>query len=109
MAVEWNGPRAKKELEWLRSQHRPGGLLAVDERGKRLRDGSPCCLCGEPIDYDLRFPNTDSLTVQHVKSRDRFPELTWVRSNYGPAHFGCNASQGSREELPVGEFENVYW
>lgn len=30
------------------------------------KTGAPCALCGEPIDYSLRYPDPDSFVVDHV-------------------------------------------
>lgn len=63
-------------------------LQRVKARG--VRDNLPCCLCGQPIDYRLTYPNRWSCTVQHVKARAYHPELTWDPSNWAPAHLQCN-------------------
>lgn len=52
-----------------------------------------CVICLQPIDYDLVYPNPGSCSVQHLKSRKRFPELTWARSNWAPAHLRCNQAE----------------
>lgn len=36
--------------------------------------------------------------MQHLKSRKLFPELTWVPSNWAPAHKACNESAGSGDK-----------
>jgi hypothetical protein len=54
----------------------------------------PCCICLEPIDYSLRWPNARSFSVQHIKSRKAFPELTFDLANCDAAHLDCNQSQG---------------
>lgn len=59
--------------------------------------GTPCCICGHPIDYDLVYPHPHSCSVQHIKARKHFPLLTWVPSNWGPAHLECNLSAGTGE------------
>jgi hypothetical protein len=109
VAREWGGRAANDALSWLRGRHRPGGVLAVDAAGVRLPDGSPCVICGGLIDYGLRYPHPDSLSLEHVQSRSRFPELTWVRSNWAPSHLHCNSAKGAREESPGGEFPETYW
>ena len=103
VAGEWSGREAQNGLAWLRNVHRPGGVLASSP------NGSPCVICGGDIDYVLRYPHPDSLSLQHVKPRSMYPELTRVRSNWAPSHLHCNSSLGAREESPGGEFPEVYW
>lgn len=54
---------------------------------------APCVLCGLPINYDLTYPDGASCSVQHLRSRAQFPELTWVPSNWAPAHLDCNRAR----------------
>lgn len=85
---DWSGRRAAKALTWVKA------------RGRRLK--LPCCLCDQAIDYDLPSRHPHGCTVQHKKSRRDFPELTWVRSNWAPAHAECNQSAGAgdRDDTP---------
>lgn len=76
----WEGRRAQQALEQVRRQHAP----------RR----TPCVLCGQRIDY-TRKGKADSLTVQHIKSRRDFPNLTWEPSNWAPAHKTCNLAAGA--------------
>lgn len=65
----------------------------TDHVKARLR---PCCICGEPIDYRLRWPNPRSFSVQHLVSRKIRPDLTFDVMNCDAAHLDCNQSQGER-------------
>lgn len=56
--------------------------------------GLPCHLCGEPIDYDLEYPDERSCSVEHIRSRKTHPHLTWEQSNWAPAHWRCNIDSG---------------
>lgn len=89
MAATWGGRRAVAALDWVRAKGR--------------RENLPCCICRQPIDYSLRG-DPEACSVQHIKSRNLYPELTWVRSNWGPAHLRCNtaAGDGSRALLDLG-------
>lgn len=82
-----------------------GGTRAVQALAKVRRDGkaagAPCCLCGQAIDYSLTG-GEDACSVQHVKSRLRYPELTWDPMNWAPAHLSCNKRAGTGETLDVG-------
>ena len=56
--------------------------------------GWTCWICGHAITDD------DDYTVDHVKERKHYPELTWEPSNWRPAHkrkhpeFGCPGNSG---------------
>lgn len=76
----WAGRRATEALQWVRT------------RGRSLK--LPCVICGQHIDYTLPATHPHGCTVQHVRSRRDFPELTWARSNWAPAHRECNLSAG---------------
>lgn len=77
----WGGRRANEALERTRTVGRARNL--------------PCFICRLPIDYDLRWPDKMSCTVQHIISRFARPDLTWVPSNWAPAHLTCNSSAGT--------------
>lgn len=76
----WSGRRAQDALRRVKAE------------GRRRR--TPCCICGQRIDYSLEKPHPNACTVQHRKSRKRFPELTWDPSNWEPAHASCNYADG---------------
>ena len=77
----WAGRAARDALRWVKTRGR-----AAD---------APCVICNQPIDYDLEYPSDASCSVQHIKSRKHYPELTWVRTNWAPAHLLCNQSAGT--------------
>lgn len=52
--------------------------------------GWNCYLCGKKL-------NKDTLTLDHVKSRSRYPELRFELSNLQPACIDCNVDKGSRD------------
>lgn len=78
---EWGGRRAQVALEQIRSI------------GRRLK--TPCCICGQRIDYSIESTKPDGCSVQHIKSRKHFPHLTWTPSNWAPCHKRCNESEGA--------------
>lgn len=82
----WGGRRAQAALAQVKAQ------------GRKRR--APCVICKQPINYALEYPNTASCSVQHVKSRNRWPELTWDPNNWAPAHLDCNKQLGDRDEAP---------
>jgi 5-methylcytosine-specific restriction endonuclease McrA len=61
----------------------------------------PCCICHQPIDYSLRWPDPQSFTVQHLKPWSRNPELREDPGNLDAAHFKCNTSLGDRDQQAV--------
>lgn len=67
------------------------------KRDEWKRRGRRCAICGEPIDYDL--PNTDPnhFQLDHIKSRDKFPDLEFDPLNWAPAHASCNKHKSNGE------------
>lgn len=78
--------RGRRGRRWQR--------LKANQRAKRR----PCCICGQPIDYRLRWPDPGSFTVQHVKTWSKNPELREDPSNLDAAHFRCNTGLGDRDQ-----------
>lgn len=64
----------------VRDRHR-----AVIRRGQ-----PPCALCGEPIDYTLKYPDPGCYVVDHILPVIKYPELEHELSNKQPAHNKCN-------------------
>lgn len=64
---------------------------------------APCWLCHGPIDYSLgpydRKGTTDAWEPDHVKPRDRYPELALDLANIAPSHAKCNRSRGKKAGL----------
>lgn len=85
---EWAGRRAQEALDLVRRHGRANNL--------------PCVICNHPIDYELRNPHKQACTVQHLKARASHPQLTWVPSNWAPAHADCNSSLGTEEATGLG-------
>lgn len=62
---------------------------------------SPCCRCGQPIDYRLEWPDPRSFSVDHYPHPlDTHPHLAEDPSNLAAAHLDCNSSAGKRESTP---------
>ncbi len=78
---DWGGRRAQEALAIVRAE------------GRRRK--TPCCICGQRIDYDLPSTQRYGCSVQHIKSRKHFPQLTWTPSNWAPCHRSCNESEGA--------------
>lgn len=84
----WSGRRRTEALAKVKAEGR-----AVD---------APCVICDQPINYDLPSEHPQSCSVQHLKPRGQFPELTWEPSNWAPSHSDCNKSEGGRGQRGLG-------
>ena len=88
----WGGGRAQKAAEYCKRVY-----------------GWTCWLCGHEI-------TPDDYTVDHVKERKQYPELTWEPSNWRPAHkrkhpeWGCpgNSGRSASASRPV-RYESPSW
>lgn len=72
--------------------------LTDAQRSKRL----PCFLCGQPIDYTLKWPDPGSFSADHIKPWIRHVELRLDPGNVVSAHLRCNQSKGDSEHYTVG-------
>ena len=79
MADAWttNGKERRRVSDHVRARH------------------EPCCICQQPIDYALKWPNPRSFSVQHVIARSIRPDLMFDVANCKAAHLDCNQSQGA--------------
>lgn len=61
--------------------------------------GRPCCLCGNPIDPNLRAPHPWSHSVQHtvisVEHMEPGSDAMWAEWNTDSAHRRCNVIDGN--------------
>lgn len=61
----------------------------------RQDGGQPRCFyCKRKIDLRLTLTSSEAYTIDHLKPKARFPELTKVVSNMVSAHKSCNSSKG---------------
>lgn len=58
------------------------------------RQCRPCCICRQPIDYTLQWPDPDSFSVEHIRPWSDHPHLREDPSNLDAAHLRCNSSKG---------------
>lgn len=58
------------------------------------RDGADCALCGEPVDFDLAYPDPFSKSLDHIRPLARGGFHTLL--NCQLAHLVCNMSKGAR-------------
>lgn len=88
--------RREPTPEWAgRATHNWRKLKAA-QRAKRL----PCALCGQPIDYLLKWPDPGSFTVDHTLARVHHRDLAEDPANLTSAHLACNVAKGHRAEPP---------
>ncbi len=71
--------------------------LKAAQRAKLL----PCWLCGQPINYDLAWPDPQSFSADHDKPHSRHPELREDPANLRSTHLLCNQIKGAREHSAV--------
>ena len=59
--------------------------------------GEKCWLCGNPIDYRLKYPHPLSWSLEHAITIKENPALALNPSNFRSAHLDCNRRRGSDE------------
>jgi 5-methylcytosine-specific restriction endonuclease McrA len=57
--------------------------------------GEKCWLCGQPIDYSLKYPHPQSWSLDHAIPVKDNPALTLNSSNFRSSHITCNRRRGS--------------
>jgi 5-methylcytosine-specific restriction endonuclease McrA len=70
-------------------------------RARLRREAGPCHICGLPIDYTLITPDPMSFELDHLKSKDRYPELAFDPRNHKPSHRQCNRAKSNSEYAPI--------
>lgn len=78
--------------------------LHAEQKAKRR----PCCICSQPIDYSLRWPDPGSFSVQHIKDWDTHPELREDPANLDSAHLSCNSSAGKHGKPTIGDTSEAW-
>ncbi|MGE3813487.1 MAG: hypothetical protein AB7I24_18255 [Candidatus Nanopelagicales bacterium] len=67
--------------------------------------GTPCALCGEPIDTRLPGTHPAGPTIEHVVPVRHRPDLALDDTLWALAHKSCNDHQGGRaahDDVPPG-------
>ncbi|OYN89298.1 HNH endonuclease [Parenemella sanctibonifatiensis] len=65
-----------------------------------VKAGEPCGLCGQPIDLDLKYPDPNSFTVDHL-----VPSSLGGSDDYRslrPAHARCNRARSNGPDGTLG-------
>lgn len=78
--------RARKRQAWVEDVWRP--ILFE-------RDGWTCQLCGDPVDPDLKYPDDQCATVDHIVPLNMGGKHSYANTQL--AHALCNALKGDRE------------
>ncbi|WP_413228096.1 HNH endonuclease signature motif containing protein [Actinomyces faecalis] len=71
--------------------------VAAQVRTRWRTQHLPCGICGQPIDWDARDPNSDDApSVDHIKPWRDFPALRLDPANCRVTHQSCNRSKGTQ-------------
>ena len=125
--VEWNGmrlcietvPSTDEMLAWgrrqdrrqqrdARRQHRlrtngPRDLYTVEDLGHR--DSWTCGICGDPVDRDLRAPDLECKSIDHIVSVAKGGPDTLA--NVRLAHLGCNLDRNVNESRACNQLKRA--
>ena len=99
--------------KWANDPEYRARLAAASTRRKRLlknakqepyiredifeRDNWTCGLCDEPIDPELKYPESESASIDHIVPISHGGDD--IPANVQAAHLSCNISKGNRVEL----------
>lgn len=67
-------------------------------RNECWQTNAPCWLCGQPIDYNLRWPHPDSWSLDHkitVSTPVLGARYALDPGNFRPSHLHCNQERGN--------------
>lgn len=62
------------------------------------RDGTDCAWCSLPVDFDLKWPDQLSKSIDHAVPVSRGGSHTLANTQL--MHLGCNSSKGNRNDSP---------
>lgn len=89
----------KDERRRMRKYGNGGRAEPFDRRAIFERDGWVCQLCFAPVDPDLRYPNRQCASLDHIVPLAHGGEH--VEENVQLAHVACNVA---RRDMPLEEF-----
>jgi hypothetical protein len=82
---------------------------AKHHRNKDGTTGAGCWLCGQPIDYRLKYPHPRSWSLDHVQSIKDNPTLILNTTNFRSAHLDCNNQRGTdAPRIELGEPSEIW-
>lgn len=80
----------------LRSDKIGEHRTALDKNKKRIMQTQKiCAICGQPVDFKIKFPDPMSATVDHIIPISRGGHPSDI-SNLQLAHFTCNRMKSDR-------------
>jgi 5-methylcytosine-specific restriction endonuclease McrA len=98
--------RSSKEYQNVREQYRSRAKAHHNPDGSK---GERCWLCGEAIDYRLRFPHPRSWSLDHAVPIKDNPALMLHPGNFRSAHLDCNNHRGSdAPRIEMGEPSEIW-
>jgi 5-methylcytosine-specific restriction endonuclease McrA len=98
--------RSSKEYQNVRQQYL---FRAQHHRNVDGTIGERCWLCGEPIDYRLKFPHPRSWSLDHAIPISENPALMLNSSNFRSSHLDCNNHrQSDAPRIEMGEPSEVW-
>jgi 5-methylcytosine-specific restriction endonuclease McrA len=95
--AEYQNAREKYRIR-AKAKHNPDGTK-----------GEKCWLCGEPVDYRLKFPHPRSWSLDHAIPIKENPALALNPANWRSAHLDCNEYRGSGEPPIDLGVPSEYW
>lgn len=82
--------KARKQLNKLGKYGKQWLITRETWFTRNAADWYFCYLCGKRMTYK-------ETTLDHIKSRSRYPQLRYDLNNLAPCCWGCNALKGSRD------------
>jgi 5-methylcytosine-specific restriction endonuclease McrA len=86
--------RKGAEYQNARDRYRDRAKAHHNQDGSK---GAHCWLCGEAINYRLKFPHPRSWSLDHAIPIKENPALALNPANFKSAHLDCNECRGSGE------------
>jgi hypothetical protein len=98
--------RSSLEYQNVREQYRSRAKAHHNKDGTK---GEHCWLCGEAIDYRLKFPHPRSWSLDHAVPIKDNPSLMLNASNFRSAHLDCNNHrQSDAPRIDLGEPSEIW-
>jgi hypothetical protein len=98
--------RSSLEYQNVRKQYRSQAKAHHNKDGTK---GEKCWLCGEAIDYRLKFPHPRSWSLDHMIPISDNSALMLNSSNFRSAHLDCNNHRQTGEpHIQLGEPSEIW-
>lgn len=68
-----------------------------------------CYRCGQPIDTAIKYPDPDSMSLEHIKPVSLYPQLEYDPLNVTLSHLGCNIRAGNKLDIPAHGTVSQQW